>query len=151
MDIKSLIDVASRPERWFRYGDIFELKLTFIPKAELGELVKKHMVRKWDPKTHQRTDELDGKGMLGDFAIKAIKDWRGLTVGGLAKMVPLKGGAKVSRDVLVEFSPENATELLLTAYDLETFVRETVLNLDSFHDDDAEQELGNSEGSQSGS
>lgn len=144
---------SDRPTKWVQYKETFEVQVRFIPRSRISIMSTEATISKWDNKAHQRKDSLDPELLARSFAREAIVGWRGLTIGLLVQMVPVKADGVKSLSALtpVDYDEENAAELLLASADFDLFVREHVLDISQFRPKDEALHLGNSASSQSGS
>lgn len=120
---------------WVRYTDEFEINIRYLPRRELARISESSQEVTWDKKTHTRIDRVDTEKFYSKFVEKAILGWRGLTLKTLAKIVPIKLGDSDPTNEVV-FTKENAIELLRSAYDLDSFLQDAILDVQRF---DSEQ------------
>ena len=152
MDLKNLIAKDNRPRRWVEFKDGFELDLVFLPKVQLAALARKATKLAFDPKTHQRIEQVDDTALIRHFVTECVKGWRGLTIGIVVTLAPVAGDlSKLNMKEEIPFSVDAAIELMATAYDLERYVRDTVTDITVFQSVPTETALGNFDSSQSGS
>ena len=103
--------------------------------------------RIWERGTHTQIEKMDSEKFYKDFILKVIVNWKGLTAGILAKMLPVKID---DPDIEIAFSPENALEIMKEAYDFDAFIQGIVMDIESFRTEKKEGELKNSESLQTG-
>lgn len=147
--LKNLI-ATERPTQWVEFRDGFDIKVQYIPKAILSEISKSATKRVWDPVRKSHQDKLDGKELVKGIAREAIIDWRGLTVGKLSTIVPIKNPQQADPKVEVPYSAEDAELLLLGAYELEGWIRDIAFDAAVFSTV-TENQLGNLRPTQGGS
>lgn len=127
----NLTDLMAKPEDvktvWVTFMDNFQLELRYLPRFELQKIAKRSTVLGWE--RHQKVEKLDDDNYLRNFVERTIVSWKGLTQKTLAKILPLK---IVDPDAELEFTVENAFQLLKNAYDLDTFVTNAVMDLSRF-------------------
>ena len=110
----------------------FEIKIKFASKDTIQRMHKNATVSKYDTKLRQRFDEVDDKHFVQNFVQECVLDWKGLTVGVLRKMIPLKKG-DLDDDTEVEFSHQSALELIdKDTTDLGVWLLEAVRDLENF-------------------
>jgi hypothetical protein len=120
---------------WIKYLDDFEINIRYLPRRELVKISEDSTEITWDKKTHTRIDKVNTDRFYSRFVEKAILGWRGLKVSTLAKIVPIKLDGQ-DPESEVEFTKENAIELLRSGYDLDSFLQDAILDVQRF---DAEQ------------
>ena len=107
----------------------FEIRLPYVDKPALEALVNRSKSRNWDRK-HQLTEAVDETKLVKSLA-GLIKDWRGLTLGLLATLLPIDIAGQ-DADAPVSFTAENATVLIKQVYGLDDFIIETITDLQRF-------------------
>lgn len=109
----------------------FSLKLTFLGRDELMKLRKKATSTKFDRKTRQPIEEVDDDLFLQLYVQAVVKGWAGFKYEYLADfmLVELDG---VSLDEELEYSEDNAYLLMKNSPDFDSFVAETVGDLQNF-------------------
>jgi len=109
----------------------FVLKLTFLGRDELMKLRKKSTSTKFDRKTRQPIEEVDDDLFLQLYVQAVVKGWKGFKYEYLADfmLVELEG---VSLEEELEYSEDNAYLLMKNSPDFDSFVAETVGDLQNF-------------------
>jgi len=109
----------------------FVLKLTFLGRDELMKLRKKSTSTKFDRKTRQPIEEVDDDLFLQLYVEAVVKGWKGFKYEYLADfmLVELEG---VSLEEELEYSEDNAYLLMKNSPDFDSFVAETVGDLQNF-------------------
>jgi len=109
----------------------FVLKLTFLGRDELMKLRKKSTSTKFDRKTRQPIEEVDDDLFLQLYVQAVVKGWKGFKYEYLADfmLVELDG---VSLEEELEYSEDNAYLLMKNSPDFDSFVAETVGDLQNF-------------------
>jgi len=109
----------------------FVLKLTFLGRDELMKLRKKSTSTKFDRKTRQPIEEVDDDLFLQLYVEAVVKGWKGFKYEYLADfmLVELDG---VSLEEELEYSEDNAYLLMKNSPDFDSFVAETVGDLQNF-------------------
>jgi len=115
---------------WVTFVDDFKIELRYLPRFELQKLAKKSTVAGWE--RHQKIDKLDDDIYLRSFIERTIVSWKGLTQTTLAKIIPIK---VTNPETELDFSIDNAFQLLKNAYDLDTFITNSVMDLSKFQDE----------------
>ena len=109
----------------------FEVDLCYLAREELIKLRKKCIKTKWDKKTHQPLEELDDDKFLVEYTKAVLKGWRGLKYRYLEELLLVDIGS-LSPDDELPFTQENAELLMKNATSFETWVTETVGDLENF-------------------
>jgi len=109
----------------------FVLKLTFLGRDELMKLRKKSTSTKFDRKTRQPIEEVDDDLFLQLYVEAVVKGWKGFKYEYLADfmLVELDG---VSLEEELEYNEDNAYLLMKNSPDFDSFVAETVGDLQNF-------------------
>ena len=132
MDLK-ISELLAEEEKtlWVTYLDDFSVNIRYLPRRELAKISEGSTEITWDKKTHTRIDKVNTDRFYSRFVEKAILGWRGLTLKTLAKIVPIKLGDSDPASEVV-FTKENAIELLRSAYDLDSFLQDAILDVQRF-------------------
>ena len=109
----------------------FEVDLCYLAREELIKLRKKCIKTKWDKKTHQPLEELDDDKFLVEYTKAVLKGWRGLKYRYLEELLLVDIGSLRPDDEL-PFTQENAELLMKNATSFDTWVTETVGDLENF-------------------
>lgn len=109
----------------------FEVDLCYLAREELIKLRKKCIKTKWDKKTHQPLEELDDDKFLVEYTKAVLKGWRGLKYRYLEELLLVDIGS-LSPDDELPFTQENAELLMKNATSFDTWVTETVGDLENF-------------------
>jgi hypothetical protein len=139
---------------WFPFSDNpdfrgFELKLRFItPRA--ADNLRKRCIRR-----RRGREDLDEDKLFRLTTEHCLTGFRGLTVGILKKLMPLKSlrnsqGRELKDDEEIEYCPENAMFLRDNSYDVRFFINERQTEWEEFYHQRRDEELKNSSTSASG-
>jgi hypothetical protein len=109
----------------------FEVDLCYLAREELIKLRKKCIKTKWDKKTHQPLEELDDDKFLVEYTKAVLKGWRGLKYRYLEELLLVDIGS-LSPDDELPFTQENGELLMKNATSFDTWVTETVGDLENF-------------------
>lgn len=109
----------------------FKVDLTFLSKEEIVKLTKKSTKTKIDKRTRQVSEEFDNDTFLSLYSERVIKGWSGLKLKYLQELllVELKGQDPESE---LEYSTENAEELLKNSNVFDSWVSEVTGDLSNF-------------------
>ena len=145
MDLKNIINEKEQSyEIWVDFRG-FEIKISYLDKGELQAVLKRSKSREYDRKTHRPVEKYSDE-KLGRNLAHLIIDWRGLTLGKLAEMVPIKI-SEAEAKTPVPYSKTNAETLVKEAYGLDNFLMDTVTDLQAFREEKLETEVKNSKAS----
>lgn len=125
-----LVDTKSA---WVEYPgyDGFEVELVNLSRPELTSLRKRCMVTKFDKSTRKAVEELNEDKFISEFSKAVISNWRGFKYKYLEDLV-LVDISKVDPEALLEYSQDNAKLLINNSSEFDTWVNDTVFNLDNF-------------------
>ena len=105
--------------------------LCYLAREELLKLRKKCVTTKFSKKTRQPEEELDEEKFLTEYCKAVIKGWKGLKFRYLEELLLVDISELDSEDSL-PFTQENAELLMKNANDFDTWVTETVGDLENF-------------------
>ena len=131
MDLKSLL--VDSKTTWVEFPGLngFEVELANLSRKELTNLRKRCTVNKFNRKTRQFEDELNDEKFVIEFSKATVKNWKGLKLGYLEDLllVDLKGQDK---DKELEYSEENAVQLVENSSEFDNWLNEVVFDLEHF-------------------
>lgn len=128
---------------WAEFEAGFEIELQYCDRREMERMVEASKVRRYDPKTHQPAEDYNDEEFNRRLAGK-IRDWRGLTLGRLQRLVNIDlNGADPAEDV--PCTPGNRATLVAEVYGLNNFIRETIMDLQAFRAGQVAEEAENLE------
>jgi hypothetical protein len=105
--------------------------LCYLAREELVKLRKKTITTKFDKKTRQPMEILDEDKFLSEYVKAVIKGWSGLKYLYLEELLLVDVSALDSDDTLT-FTQENAELLMRNSTEFDTWVTETVGDLENF-------------------
>tara|TARA_B100000282_G_scaffold292259_1_gene265706 strand:- start:1048 stop:1470 length:423 start_codon:yes stop_codon:yes gene_type:complete len=105
--------------------------LCYLAREELIKLRKRCIKTKWDKKTHQPLEELDEEKFLVEYTKAVLKGWSGLKYRYLEELLLVDIG-ELDPDDELPFTQENAELLMKNANSFDTWVTETVGELENF-------------------
>ena len=105
--------------------------LCYLAREELIKLRKKCITTRWNKKTHQAEEELDDDKFLVEYTKAVIKGWSGLKYRYLDELLLVDIG-ELDPDSELPFTLENAELLMKNATSFDTWVTETVGDLENF-------------------
>jgi len=105
--------------------------LCYLAREELVKLRKKTITTKFDKKTRQPMEILDEDKFLAEYVKAVIKGWSGLKYHYLEELL-LVDISELDSDDTLTFTQENAELLMRNSTDFDTWVTETVGDLENF-------------------
>ena len=113
-----------------RFKDM-TVDLCYLAREELVKLRKKCLTAKWDKKTHQPIEEFDDEKFIVEYCKAVIKGWKGLKYSYLEELLLVDISGLNPEDCL-PYTQDNAELLMKNANDFDTWVTETVGDLENF-------------------
>jgi len=107
------------------------VELTYLAREELVKLRKRCVSTKFDKKTRQPEEVLDEDKFLTEYVKSVVKGWSGLKYRYLEELLLVDVGELDLDDELV-YTQENAELLMKNSTDFDTWVTETVSDLENF-------------------
>lgn len=109
----------------------FEVELVNLSRPELTALRKRCVTTKFDKKTRQPVEELNEDKFIAEFTKATIKNWKGFKLKYLEDFM-LVDLSEVDVEKELPYSAENAELLIKNSSEFDTWVNETVFDLDNF-------------------
>jgi len=107
------------------------VELTYLAREELVKLRKRCVSTKFDKKTRQPEEVLDEDKFLTEYVKSVVKGWSGLKYRYLEELLLVDVGELDLEDELV-YTQENAELLMKNSTDFDTWVTESVGDLENF-------------------
>ncbi len=128
MDLKSLL--VDSKTTWVEFPGLngFEVELANLSRKELVNLRKKCTINKFNRKTRQFEDELNDEKFVIEFTRSTVKNWKGLQLGFLQDLLLVDLGDQDPTKEL-DFSEENAQELVENSSEFDNWLNEVVVKL----------------------
>ena len=105
--------------------------LCYLAREELVKLRKKCVTTKFNKKTRQPEEELNEDKFLTEYCKAVIKGWKGLKYRYLEELLLVDISALDPEDELI-YTQENAELLMKNSSNFDTWVTETVSDLENF-------------------
>ena len=105
--------------------------LCYLAREELVKLRKRCLSTKWDKKNHQPIEELDDEKFIVEYCKAVIKGWKGLKYSYLEELLLVDISGLDPEDEL-PYTSDNSQLLMKNATDFDTWVTETVGDLENF-------------------
>lgn len=109
----------------------WQVDVCFLARESLVKLRKKCVSTKFDKKTRQPEEILDEEKFLVEYCKAVIKGWKGLKYSYLEELLLVNIDPN-DRSKDLAYTPENAELLMKNSDDFETWVAETVGDLENF-------------------
>ena len=125
--------IVKESSTWVEFPDIdgFEISLQYLTRDDLMKIRNASLTYKFNKRTRQREEEIDNEKFLESYAQKAIRDWRGLKMKHLPILLPVDiSGDDPNEDV--EYSEEDAIELLKNSTIFDQFITDTMNDFEQF-------------------
>ena len=131
MELKNLM--VDSKSAWVDFPglDGFSVEVVNLSRKELTNLRKRCTVQKFDRKTRQVGETLDEEKFVEDFARSVVKNWKGLTLEHLETLVLIDMGEQDSSKE-VDYTTENAEQLVSNSTEFDMWLNEVVFDLDNF-------------------
>ena len=131
MELKNLI--VDTKSTWVEFPglDGFEVELANLSRKELVALRKKCTTNKFNRKTRAFEESLDDNKFIKEFTESTVKGWKGLKLKYLEDLllVDLKNNDIESE---LEYSTENAEQLVENSNEFDNWLNEVVFDLENF-------------------
>jgi hypothetical protein len=118
---------------WVEYPayEGFEIELVNLSRPELTALRKRCVSTKFDKNTRKPVEELNEEKFISEFTKATIKNWKGFKLKYLEDFM-LVDLSNVDVEKELEYSQENARLLITNSAEFDTWVNETVFDLENF-------------------
>ena len=105
--------------------------LCYLAREELLKLRKKCVTTKFSKKSRQPEETLNDEKFLVEYCNAVIKDWKGLKYSYLEELLLVDVSSQSPNDCL-PYTTENAELLMKNSSDFDSWVTETVSELENF-------------------
>ena len=131
MELKSLL--VDSKTTWVEFPglDGFEVELANLSRKELVALRKKCTQNKFNRKTRAFEESLDDEKFVKEFSMATVKGWKGLKLEYLEDLL-LVDLSKQDPQKELDFSEENALQLVENSTEFDNWLNEVVFDLDNF-------------------
>ena len=131
MELKSLL--VDTKTVWVEFPglDGFEVELANLSRKELVALRKKCTQNKFNRKTRAFEESLDDEKFVKEFSMATVKGWKGLKLEYLEDLL-LVDLSKQDPQKELDFSEENALQLVENSTEFDNWLKEGVFDLDNF-------------------
>ena len=111
--------------------DEFEVELANLSRKELVALRKKCTQNKFNRKTRAFEESLDDDKFVKEFSMATVKGWKGLKLEYLEDLLLVDLAGQDPQKEL-DFSEENALQLVENSTEFDNWLNEVVFDLDNF-------------------
>ena len=131
MELKSLL--VDTKTVWVEFPglDEFEVELANLSQKELVALRKKCTQNKFNRKTRAFEESLDDDKFVKEFSMATVKGWKGLKLEYLEDLLLVDLSGQDPQKEL-DFSEENALQLVENSTEFDNWLNEVVFDLDNF-------------------
>jgi hypothetical protein len=135
MELKSLL--VDSKTTWVEFPglDGFEVELANLSRKELIALRKRCTSNKFNRKTRAFEEKLDEDKFIVEFTDATVKSWKGLKLKYLEDLV-LVDLTNKDREAELDFSGENAQQLVENSNEFDNWLNEVVFDLEHFRTDE---------------
>jgi hypothetical protein len=140
--IKSML--VKETSTWVEYPDIegFEVNLRYLTREDLLKIRNASLTYKFNKRTRQKEEEVDSTKFIEHYAEKAIAGWRGLRIKHLPMLIPADITG-LNPNEAVEYTEEDAIELLKNSTTFDQFVSDALNDFEQFSRSKAEDNAKN--------
>lgn len=131
VSLKSLMTPSKTVTIEYPRFDGMTVDLCYLAREELVKLRKRCLSTKWDKKSHQPIEEFDEDKFIVEYCKAVIKGWKGLKYKYLEELLLVDISSLDPEDEL-PFTADNSELLMKNANDFDTWVTETVGDLENF-------------------
>lgn len=131
VSLKSLMTPSKTVTIEFPRFEGVTVDLCYLAREELVKLRKRCLSTKWDKKSHQPIEEMDDDKFIVEYCKSVIKGWKGLKYSYLEELLLVDISDLDPNDTL-PFTQDNSELLMKNAADFDTWVTETVGDLENF-------------------
>lgn len=131
MDLKKLM--INTKSAWIDFSGLkgFSVEVANLSRKELTALRKRCTTNKFDRKLRINVETIDDDKFASEFATATIKNWKGLTLYHLERLI-LIDVSDQDPDAELEYSEDNAELLVTGSIEFDTWLNEVVFDLDNF-------------------
>lgn len=131
MELKSLLVDSKTVWVEFPGLDGFEVELANLSRKELVALRKRCTQNKFNRKTRAFEESLDDNKFVKEFTSATVKNWKGLQLSFLEDLVLVDLQGQDGKKEM-EYSDENAIQLVENSSEFDNWLNEVVFDLENF-------------------
>ena len=118
----------------------FKLKMRYVPRDELSTLREKHSTISFNRASRAREESVDFEKFIDSYIKQVIAGWSGLTFEIVQALVPIEvSEAELTKEV--PYTHEDALWLVKNSNEFDTFVTDTMSQVDLFSVTNKEAQL----------
>lgn len=111
----------------------FIVKVAFISRELTKKLIDRSTTTQYNRKTRQPEEEVDNDLFLSLYTKELIKGWKGLKLSYLPDLVPVDFSGTEIEDKELEYSEENALDLMKNSTDFDSWLSTVVKDVKNFN------------------
>jgi len=138
--LKELLRIEEKLTAWVEWVDGIEFHLSYIGRPELEQLTSQ--ATKTVFVKHQAVEKMDDQRFLTGLIKRTVLDWRGVTAGKLANILPLDITG-VGADTDIPFSVDDMAVIADNAYGFGEWLRQQITDLTIFQAERLEDDIKN--------
>ena len=131
MELKSLMIDTKSVWMPFPGTEGFEVEIANLSRKEMTAMRKNCTIQKFDRKLRTVVEAIDEDKFVSLFTEKTVKNWKGLTYRILSSLILIKTEG-LDMDEELEYSQENAEQLITGSVEFDNWLNEVVYDLDNF-------------------
>lgn len=132
MELKSLITNDKIIEIEHPGFEGLIITLAYISRERVKKLIEKATTSSFSRKTHQLEEKVDQDLFLNMYIPEVIKGWKGFKYEYLEELVPVDLSS-VSPDAELDYSKNNAIELMKNSNDFDNWITSVVNDIKNFN------------------
>lgn len=111
----------------------FFVNVNFISKEKMRKLLDRSTKTTFSKKTHKPEEEVDNDMFLSIYSKSLISGWRGLKTRYLTELVPVDLTGETDLDKEIEYTEEDALDLLKGSTDFDNWLSSVVSDITVFN------------------
>lgn len=143
LNIKDLLDEQAIDDGvWVPFKDTnFKVKIAYYGKQQMQQLYEKCKVKTFNPRLARFDEDVDTNKFRKIYADTVIRDWSGLTIEVLSKLIPVKGTPDPKAELAC--TPDNKVVLVTLSMEFDQWLAQIATDVEAFNQAKAEAELKN--------
>ena len=133
MSLKNLIVNKAQIDIEHPLLDGFVVTVNFISKDKMRKLLDRSSTTKFSKKTHKPEETLDNDIFLNMYSKALISNWTGLKYSYLNELLPVDLSSITDLEELVDYTEEDALDLLKGSTDFDTWLSDAVSDITVFN------------------
>jgi len=110
----------------------FEVKLAYLSRPEIEKIRKSCTSVTFNKRTHLKEEDVDTEAFTKVLVKASVLEWKGLTLDTLSKLAPVEIPKGATETDEIEYTPEDAYELVKASPDFDRWINDTIFELDNF-------------------